>query len=238
MVRGGQQMPKGHELARLHFYPFFLSLSSFLFILFDDKLTQFQCLFFTFFVFLIQNTHHVEWDTNHRTLQCMHCKYVGIWVKYILSPHGDPIVSVCSLLAYGSLDEKECFLVLGERKETSIGNMQSCNLCVYKTKILKDLRMHVKAIHIGLKDLRCNICSFETHSATSLRQHTKSVHENIKDMVCDKCLYKTNKPCRKPTATQEVYSCENQGQKNMTNIHISQVGQLVLSSTRSLCMKR
>ena len=46
---------------------FFLSLPSFL-SRFDEKLTQFQYLFFTFFCISNTKHTHVDWDTNHRTL--------------------------------------------------------------------------------------------------------------------------------------------------------------------------
>ena len=54
---------------------FFLSLPSFL-SLFDEKLTQFQYLFFYFFCISNTKHTHVDWDTNHRTLvACV----VNVW---------------------------------------------------------------------------------------------------------------------------------------------------------------
>ena len=58
---------------------------------------------------------------------------------------------------------------------------------------MKDLKQHVSAVPLGLKDFKCSNCDkgFGTHGG--LTRHIKTVHEGHKIHICDLCdkAYKT-----------------------------------------------
>ena len=74
-------------------------------------------------------------------------------------------------------------IVSKKMKELSI-----CNFCQKVFKLLKDLKQHVSAVPLGLKDFKCSNCDkgFGTHGG--LTRHIKTVHEGHKIHICDLCL--------------------------------------------------
>ena len=60
----------------------------------------------------------------------------------------------------------------------------SCNLCDYKTKFSKNLKIHAR-IHNKTK---CKICS---KLVSDLKEHQRKVHREMR-FACDACNYKTN----------------------------------------------
>ena len=81
-------------MARLHFYPFFLSLSSFPFITFWREITSISKLFY---FFCISNTKHTSCRIGTRSTELykVHALLIcGDLGEIHLSPYGDPIVSV------------------------------------------------------------------------------------------------------------------------------------------------
>ena len=60
-----------------------------------------------------------------------------------------------------------------------------------KGKVL--LRVHIKAVHIGLKKNHpCSYCGKMFLNPTQLKKHENSIHLNVKTLKCDQCDFATN----------------------------------------------
>ena len=62
------------------------------------------------------------------------------------------------------------------------------------------MMMHIKKVHMKIKDIMCEKCNFTTATPRHLQEHIKSVHDQIRDEKCDQNWFKTAKVESKPKA--------------------------------------
>ena len=65
-----------------------------------------------------------------------------------------------------------------------------CQQCDFKSSTNSDLKIHVKHVHLKLKYVECQQCNYKCSSNGSLKMHVKRVHLKIKDHECKQCDYK------------------------------------------------
>ena len=66
----------------------------------------------------------------------------------------------------------------------------SCDKCDYKCKFKSQLQVHIRHVHLKIKDFPCNKCEYKCSDNSHLQKHIRHVHLKIKDFACDKCEYK------------------------------------------------
>ena len=79
------------------------------------------------------------------------------------------------------------------KKKVHVLKSFKCHQCKYRAKNESDLKMHIKAIHDGVRIVRdnytkCELCDYQG-SKCHLKKHKESVHENKKNWFCKACAY-------------------------------------------------
>ena len=62
-----------------------------------------------------------------------------------------------------------------------------CDTCGKCFCAPQKLRLHIKAIHLGIKDFKCETCGKTFAQAGNLRRHVSLVHEGVKAHKCEIC---------------------------------------------------
>ena len=113
------------------------------------------------------------------------------------------------------IEKKTCFLqfLCFRNMKTGSSNLHSCDLCDYKSAHLGNLRIHIKAVHLKIKDYKCEECDYRTAHSAQLKLHIKSVHLKIKDYKCEECgaKYSTSSGLKSHVNAKHegvIYSCD------------------------------
>ena len=64
---------------------------------------------------------------------------------------------------------------------------KSCEICDKTFSTVQALKMHIEAVHQGLKKYKCIKCGKSFGHAGSLKKHNETVHEGLKNYKCNKC---------------------------------------------------
>jgi KRAB domain-containing zinc finger protein len=65
-----------------------------------------------------------------------------------------------------------------------------CDQCEYTSAYILAVRNHKKNVHVyNPKDKKCKLCDFTTCHVNSLRGHVLAVHAGCRSHVCDKCNF-------------------------------------------------
>ena len=88
------------------------------------------------------------------------------------------------------------------------GETFPCPSCNYKAKHKGSLKIHMEAIHNGLKH-QCPNCKYTSSYKDKLRIHIKSVHEGF-SLPCPHCNYKASQKSHLLTHIQSVHEKQRQ----------------------------
>ena len=77
----------------------------------------------------------------------------------------------------------------GDGDKEDVKDIQ-CPQCHYKTHRNDHMKLHIDAVHLGLKPYKCDICGESFTQPTHVRTHKKHVHNDNEDprFQCDECL--------------------------------------------------
>ena len=122
--------------------------------------------------------------------KCEKCEYFGTNLKgHVQNVHENKgfDCTMCNV-SY----RKKATLRLHVRKvhdKEDVNDIQ-CPHCQYKTCRNTHMKLHIDAVHLGLKPYKCDICGESFTQPTHVRTHKKNVHNDIQDprFQCDKCL--------------------------------------------------
>jgi len=64
-----------------------------------------------------------------------------------------------------------------------------CRDCEFKTNRKNNLQIHIKQVHLKIKDYECPDCDLKFAVKNNLNNHIKQVHLKIKDYECNNCDY-------------------------------------------------
>ena len=70
-------------------------------------------------------------------------------------------------------------------KNTHQGSSK-CHLC-HKSLQVRNLKIHLKEVHVGVQDYICEFCGKSFSRANCLKEHIHSVHEGKRNKKCDLC---------------------------------------------------
>ena len=68
-----------------------------------------------------------------------------------------------------------------------------CKFCNYIAHSKSRLYMHIKALHLKIKDHKCRQCSYVGISLNDIGRHIKEVHHKHNRYKCSNCEYKTTR---------------------------------------------
>ena len=58
-----------------------------------------------------------------------------------------------------------------------------CKICDYKTVASQNIIVHIKRVHLKIKDFKCEIFRTNFFSKTDVLAHLRSVHKDITNLV-------------------------------------------------------
>jgi len=62
-----------------------------------------------------------------------------------------------------------------------------CNQCSYIAQKDRNLRVHVKAMHVNSEVLSCDLCPYTTTRLRNMRQHINGIHSHNEKLICKEC---------------------------------------------------
>jgi hypothetical protein len=80
----------------------------------------------------------------------------------------------------------------GKERYDADTKLYQCVSCDYKTPQKTRLDLHIKAIHLKIKDLLCPKCDYRTAIKVALQQHISSIHDKAKKYQCPQCDHKAS----------------------------------------------
>ncbi|KAL3276156.1 hypothetical protein HHI36_020875 [Cryptolaemus montrouzieri] len=91
-----------------------------------------------------------------------------------------------------------------------VARKMKCSLCSFNTNNLTSLKLHMKRIHLKIKNYRCHLCDFSSSYRYSLISHIGSKHLKLKNHKCSSCDFST-------------YSKRNLA-RHVRNVHLNENG--------------
>ena len=80
-----------------------------------------------------------------------------------------------------------------------------CPQCNFQSRNVSDLRVHVRAVHLGIKNHSCKHCSYKSGRRGDLPRHVKAVHLRVNDFACRQCEYKASQSSQLKAHAKSVH---------------------------------
>ena len=64
-----------------------------------------------------------------------------------------------------------------------------CEQCEYRSEKNRDVRKHVKTVHVAVKPFQCEHCSYATSFRSDLKNHVNARHTREVMYPCTQCSY-------------------------------------------------
>ena len=131
------------------------------------------------------------------SLKCDLCDYLTD-EKYLLSRHVKNVHSEIKAFVCDKCDFKTTYKYGLKKHEKVVHNDYKPHKCTYPNCSFKgtankaNLDIHIRAVHLKIKDHVCDICGYATVDKHTLLSHKKGVHDGIKDLICSTCGYVTS----------------------------------------------
>jgi hypothetical protein len=131
------------------------------------------------------------------SLKCDLCDYLTD-EKYLLSRHVKNVHSEIKAFVCAKCDFKTTYKYGLKKHEKVVHNDYKPHKCTYPSCSFKgtankaNLDIHIRAVHLKIKDHVCDICGYATVDKHTLLSHKKGVHDGIKDLICSTCGYVTS----------------------------------------------
>ena len=104
-------------------------------------------------------------------------------------------------------------------------SLKECNICDYVSPTASYLKIHIDAVHIGIKH-KCDLCNQEFGAKGNLDRHKLTIH-NKKDIFCGQCSFKTTNKYSLKKHTSKVhekiikYACKSCEKEFTCSKHLS-----------------
>ena len=162
------------------------------------------------------SVHLYRFHSDREVQKCTECDYSTIveaeMRKHFKSRHTDQCLETCEFCG-------EVFKNLkGHLQRTGCGQTNAqpkpkipCPQCDKTFSSKQDMNVHIKRIHLGVKDKMCSQCSYATYSNHNLKLHITKVHLGT-GMVKEPCPH-----CEKETTNLEYHIKTYHGSKIVTS---------------------
>ena len=104
-------------------------------------------------------------------------------------------------------------------------SLKECNICDYVSPTASYLKIHIDAVHIGIKH-KCDLCNQEFGAKGNFDRHKLTIH-NKKDIFCGQCSFKTTNKYSLKKHTSKVhekiikYACKSCEKEFTCSKHLS-----------------